>query len=78
MKIPYNRICFLDLFAEETLKPEDSNNFDLFIFGGILGDNPPKYHDKVIKEMGFISRNLTDIQMSTDTAILVTKMIIEN
>jgi hypothetical protein len=35
--VPKERICLLDPRAEKTLSPEDSGEFDWFVFGGILG-----------------------------------------
>ena len=32
-----NRICLLDPAAKEELSPEDGEKFDIFLFGGILG-----------------------------------------
>ena len=37
-----DRVCLLDPAAKEELSPEDGNKFDVFLFGGILGDNPPR------------------------------------
>ena len=36
------RVCLLDPAAKEELAPEDGNQFDVFLFGGILGDDPPR------------------------------------
>ena len=36
------RICLLDPKAERDLCPEDGESFDAFLFGGILGDDPPR------------------------------------
>ena len=36
------RVCLLDPKAASDLCPEDSNMFDVFLFGGILGDDPPR------------------------------------
>lgn len=66
--------CVLDPNAEETLTPDDK--FDYFIFGGILGDFPAKKRTAEIK-LPCERRNLGEEQMSTDTAVLVTAMIIE-
>lgn len=41
-KVDFKRVCLLDLRGEKTLAPEDAQNFDCFLFGGILGDHPPK------------------------------------
>lgn len=36
------RVCLLDPKAERDLGPEDGEGFDVFVFGGILGDDPPR------------------------------------
>ena len=36
------RVCLLDPRAEMNLSPEDGYEFDVFLFGGILGDDPPR------------------------------------
>lgn len=33
-----NRVCLLDPAAAKDLSPEDGDNFDIFLFGGILGE----------------------------------------
>jgi ribosome biogenesis SPOUT family RNA methylase Rps3 len=37
-----SKVCLLDPAAEKDLKPEDGDTFDVFLFGGILGDDPPR------------------------------------
>lgn len=37
-----SRICLLDPAASKELAPEDADEFDIFVFGGILGDDPPR------------------------------------
>lgn len=37
-----NRVCLLDPQAKKELAPEDGDVFDVFLFGGILGDDPPR------------------------------------
>ncbi|KAG9768692.1 hypothetical protein KCU88_g7115, partial [Aureobasidium melanogenum] len=37
-----DKICLLDPAAEQELDPADFNVFDVFLFGGILGDDPPR------------------------------------
>jgi ribosome biogenesis SPOUT family RNA methylase Rps3 len=34
-----NRVCLLDPAAAKDLSPEDGDNFDIFLFGGILGES---------------------------------------
>ena len=36
------RVCLLDPAAKEDLSPGDGEKFDVFLFGGILGDDPPR------------------------------------
>ena len=40
--IPFNRICMLDMRAKSTLTKNDNQEFDAYIFGGVLGDHPPR------------------------------------
>ncbi len=75
-KLNLKNACLLDPKAKMTLKPEEK--FDYYIFGGILGDFPEqgrteKYLTSKIKNVE--TRNLGNKQMSTDTAVLVTKLI---
>jgi ribosome biogenesis SPOUT family RNA methylase Rps3 len=35
-----SRVCLLDPSATKELSPEDGDNFDVFLFGGILGKLP--------------------------------------
>jgi ribosome biogenesis SPOUT family RNA methylase Rps3 len=80
-KMNLKRVCVLDLESNTLLSPKDSKKFDYFIFGGILGDNPPKKRTK--KELtrflqGAQVRNIGKKQMSTDNAIFTVHEIIEN
>lgn len=73
MNLP--NVCVLDPQTPKTLEPEDSKQFNYFIFGGILGDYPPKKRTK--KELTkFIEdaqvRNIGKKQFSTDNAVYVT------
>lgn len=73
------KACILDPFAEETLSPDDT--FSTLIFGGVLGDHPMQRRtEKTLssKMPNCKIRNLGTMQMSTDTAVLVAKMIIED
>ena len=78
-ELGYVRCCILDPQAEDILTPHDANAFDFLIFGGILGDYPPKKRTEEelsAKMQDTPKRNLGDIQMATDTAVLCAKMII--
>ncbi|KOS20097.1 Uncharacterized protein ESCO_006225 [Escovopsis weberi] len=37
-----SRVCLLDPAAAQDLAPHDGDDFDVFLFGGILGDDPPR------------------------------------
>ena len=41
-KVIRHRVCLLDPKAEKDLTPEDGDSYDVFLFGGILGDDPPR------------------------------------
>ncbi|MEK6850140.1 MAG: SAM-dependent methyltransferase [Nanoarchaeota archaeon] len=71
--------CILDPEAAMQLTPENSNPIEYFIFGGILGDCPPKKRTK--NELSrFLSNaekfNIGKEQMSTDNAVYTVKKII--
>ncbi|KAI1442695.1 DUF431-domain-containing protein [Annulohypoxylon stygium] len=71
------RVCLLDPQAEKDLNPDDRNEFDVFLFGGILGDDPPRDRTSELRKKGFKGRRLGPVQMTTDTAVRVTRMVIE-
>jgi ribosome biogenesis SPOUT family RNA methylase Rps3 len=78
--MPLNNICVLDPESDKTLSPESSESFEYFLFGGILGDYPPKKRTqeeltKFIKNPSTF--NIGKEQMSTDNAVFVVKNIIE-
>ena len=79
-KIKLNKACILDPESDKTLTPEKAKVFDYFIFGGILGDYPPKKRTKAeltpfIKDAKVF--NIGKKQMSTDNAVYTVKQIIE-
>ena len=67
----------MDMRAEKTLKCEDSKQFNFVVFGGILGDHPPKDRAKDFRESFKHIRKLGTTQMTTDTALLVSHEILE-
>jgi ribosome biogenesis SPOUT family RNA methylase Rps3 len=78
IKEKFGKICLLDPKAEKLLSPEDADEFDAFLFGGVLGDHPMKGRtEKHFADMKIEKRNLGDKQMSTDTAVLVAFKILE-
>ncbi|GMM36561.1 protein-arginine N-methyltransferase [Saccharomycopsis crataegensis] len=76
--ISKDQTCLLDPRAESDLVPEDSEKFQFFVFGGILGDHPPRDRTKELSiKYGFEGKRLGNKQMTTDTAIRTTQIIIE-
>lgn len=77
-KLKLKNACLLDPKSEKELTPKEAKIFDYFIFGGILGDYPEQGRTEkcLTSKMNVEKRNLGSKQMSTDTAVLVTKMII--
>src|SRR3972149_2517349 len=77
-KLSLKNACVLDPEAPKVLSPKESGNFNYFIFGGILGDYPPRKRTSV-ELTKFIKnaevRNIGKNQFSTDNAVLVAKRI---
>lgn len=71
------RVCLLDPAADKDLNPDDRHEFDVFLFGGILGDDPPRDRTSELRKKGFQGRRLGPVQMTTDTAVRVTRMVVE-
>ncbi len=82
-ELGFKKICVLSQYSNKTLETEDKDNFEYFVFGGILGDNPAKKRTiELIDEMknkgiNFETRNLWEKQMPTDTAVYVAKKILD-
>ena len=78
-KLRFEKACILDPEAKSTLTPEIAKKYNYFIFGGILGDNPPRERTKeeLTRYLPYPAYNLGKDQMSTDTAVIVTKMIVD-
>lgn len=83
---PWDRACLLDMAAEEALQPDDCKKFDALVFGGILGniteeeDGSYGSDDRTaeLRKLGFAHRrHLGPMQMTTDTAVLVSHMVLE-
>ncbi|KAI1165602.1 SAM-dependent RNA methyltransferase [Nemania serpens] len=71
------RVCLLDPRADRDISPDDKALFDVFLFGGILGDDPPRDRTGELRVKGFEGRRLGPVQMTTDTAVRVTRMVID-
>ncbi|KAF4602995.1 hypothetical protein EYR38_003399 [Pleurotus pulmonarius] len=77
--VPIDKVCLLDPKAEAELSPEDGDGrFDWFLFGGILGDDPPRDRTSELRSLGFPTRHLGPTQMTTDTALGVTKIVVDD
>jgi ribosome biogenesis SPOUT family RNA methylase Rps3 len=70
-----NKICLLDPAAKQELSPDDAK-FEVFLFGGILGDDPPRDRTSDLRKKGFQGRRLGPVQMTTDTAVRVTRKVV--
>ncbi|KAJ7291451.1 SAM-dependent RNA methyltransferase [Mycena rebaudengoi] len=73
-----DKVCLLDPKAEHALSPEDGDRFEWFLFGGILGDDPSRDRTSELRALGFPTRHLGPVQMTTDTALCVTKMVVDD
>ncbi|RHZ66209.1 SAM-dependent methyltransferase [Aspergillus thermomutatus] len=72
-----SRVCLLDPAAQVELSPEDGDIFDVFLFGGILGDDPPRDRTSELRKKGYVGRRLGPKQMTTDTAVRVTRVVVQ-
>lgn len=78
LRVNVSSVCLLDPKAPLPLVPADAGKFKWFLFGGILGDDPPRDRTGELRAFGFPGRRLGDMQMTTDTAVYVTKKIVED
>ncbi|GAC71189.1 hypothetical protein PANT_1d00037 [Moesziomyces antarcticus T-34] len=89
--IGLDRVCLLDpkspfavsitdagKHTSDTKPAQAGGPFQLFLFGGILGDDPPRDRTSSLRQLGFPSRHLGGVQMTTDTALGVTKRCVED
>ena len=68
--------CLLDLRAEKELGSNEK--WKRIIFGGILGDHPPRDRSKPLRDVTHEMRHLGELQLATDTAVLVSRLILKN
>ncbi|KAH8425696.1 SAM-dependent methyltransferase [Aspergillus melleus] len=71
-----SKVCLLDPAAQVELSPADGDDFEVFLFGGILGDDPPRDRTSELRKKGYAGRRLGPKQMTTDTAVRVTRMVV--
>lgn len=75
-----HKVLLLDPASPQEMSPEDGlpdAGFEFLLFGGILGDDPPQDRTKLLRVQGFATRHLGNHQMTTDTAVMVSKKIFE-
>ncbi|KPV74897.1 uncharacterized protein RHOBADRAFT_44417 [Rhodotorula graminis WP1] len=74
--IPLDKVCLLDPRAPGEIAPKDGADYSWFLFGGILGDDPPRDRTGQLRAHGFPGRHLGPVQMTTDTALGVTSLCV--
>ncbi|PYH79666.1 alpha/beta-hydrolase [Aspergillus uvarum CBS 121591] len=67
-----SRVCLLDPSATVELSPADAETFDVFLFGGILD------RTSELRKKGYAGRRLGPVQMTTDTAVRVTRLVVHD
>ncbi len=75
-----NDLCVLDPESEVMLESGDSRKFKYFVFGGILGDYPPRKRTKaeLTRHLHNVEmRNIGEEQLSTDNAVFVVNEILK-
>ncbi|TKA52454.1 hypothetical protein B0A49_11023, partial [Cryomyces minteri] len=65
-------VCLLDPAATKELSPGDGDSFNVFLFGGILDRTAE------LRKKGFEGRRLGPVQMTTDTAVRVTRIVVQD
>ncbi|KAI9329671.1 SAM-dependent RNA methyltransferase [Zopfochytrium polystomum] len=71
-----SKVLLLDPASPDELVPEDGTaGFEYLLFGGILGDDPPQDRTRLLRQLGFATRHLGKHQMTTDTAVIVSKVV---
>lgn len=89
--VALSKVCLLDPKApfaisitdagrvQSATKPKEAGGpFEFFLYGGILGDDPPRDRTSSLRQLGFPGRHLGGVQMTTDTALGVTKRCVED
>ena len=69
-------VCMLDMRGEKELSSEEHWNY--IIFGGVLGDHPPRDRPAPIRKYFKNIRHLGSLQLATDTAVLMSRLILSN
>lgn len=77
-ELGFEKICILDPSAGKMLTPNDCRHFDYLVFGGILGDYPPRDRTREMLSSRMPKaekRNIGKEQFPTDNAVYVAKQI---
>ena len=69
-------VCMLDMRGEKELNSEEKWNY--IVFGGVLGDHPPRDRPAPLRKHFVEIRNLGSMQLATDTAVLISRLILCN
>ena len=64
-----DQICFMDMRAAKELKSEDRNEFRAFIYGGILGDDPPQ--DRAAHLRNLFDANVRQLSLWGERVVVV-------
>ncbi|KAJ3098353.1 hypothetical protein HDU96_011134, partial [Phlyctochytrium bullatum] len=60
-----DKVLLLDPRSPTPLTPEDATQgYEYFLFGGILGDDPPRDRTGELRKLGFATRHLGPVQMT--------------
>lgn len=77
-ELDWSRVLLLDMDAKEELRVEDAEKFDAVLLGGILGNVPSDDRTSEVRRLRPChARHLGPLQMTTNTAVLVSKIILE-
>ncbi|KAF8504933.1 SAM-dependent RNA methyltransferase [Gautieria morchelliformis] len=77
MNVSLDRACLLDPKAAKELSPADGDGSFTCSFLVYTGDDPLRDRTSQLRALGFPARHLGPIQMTTDTAVGVTKLVIQ-
>lgn len=66
----------LDMRGQKELDPTE--NWSTLVFGGILGGHPPRDRPEPVRKHFNNIRHLGELQLATDTAVLITRLILDN
>ena len=79
VSFPLSTVSLLDLRAKKALCHDDRKILNVLIFGGILGDHPPRDRTRPLRDfLGDNMRHLGRMQMSTDTAVFTSQIILSD